>query len=694
MRILIAEDDAISRRLLTRALTDLGHEVASAEDGAAALEEFLARSVAVVISDWMMPKLDGLGLCQGIRAASRPDYTHFILLTARADRDSYRAAMEAGVDDFLAKPLDREELAIKLRVTERVVRQRQAAEERVRMLARFPEDNHNPVLQVNAQGKILYANAASAAILADWRSPVGQCVPAKLCALIHSIFTSGHREECEVTSGERIFSFAANAVYRGESTYLYGHDITARKDAEKELIRLKNQAVELAIHDSLTGLPNRLLLKDRLAQSLAQCARDQRKLALLMVDLDNFKTINDSLGHAVGDRVLVQVGAVLRETVRASDTVCRWGGDEMVVVLNDLADRDIVPGLCRKLAAVTQERSAASGLTTPVTLSIGYAVFPDDATEPELLMQQADHALYQAKEDGRNCFREFKGFDQEDGGERKPDLLLRLGTAVEQGGIEVYYQPLVDSASGLPVGMEALARWNDAKYGWVPPDEFIPLAEDKGLINRLGARVIELSLDQLRACRAAGQEITVSINLARAQLLNPDLPRVLLDAVRARGLAPETIILEVTERQSLFEHRVSHQNMEALAAAGFRLSLDDFGSGYSSLDLVGELPFRELKIHRGLVRRIETPKGRRIVQAIVEMTKSLNLVTVAEGVETEAMVTILREIGVNKIQGYFYARPMAPAALPAYFNQFDGKTWRTAGRSVLPTGATTRPVDY
>src|SRR5258706_5924797 len=347
-----------------------------------------------------MRKVDGIELCRRIRQAGTDQYTFFIILTAKNTHADYLQAMKADVDDFLQKPVDAEELGIRLGVAERIIRQREDAERRIRLLARFPADNPNPVLQVDRDFRIRYANVASLTLLTQWGCQVPGPAPEKLRELADLLFRTGQRQEVEISGAERIFSFSATSASPDGVTYLYGHDITDRKRAENELILLKDQAEENALHDQLTGLPNRRLLSDRLDQEATRALRLGHKLALVMGDIDHFKQINDGYGHNIGDEVLVTVSHCLRDQLRGGDTVCRWGGDELVLLLTDLREREDVGKICAKLTTAVKKQIADEGITAPVSLSLGSAGLPDYAREPALFIQQADHAAYLAKAGG------------------------------------------------------------------------------------------------------------------------------------------------------------------------------------------------------------------------------------------------------------------------------------------------------
>lgn len=667
LTILYAEDDSVSSKILGRTLQSLGYEAHGFVNGQEALEWFIVHQPPIIISDWMMPVLDGLGFCAKVRELNLPHYTYFVILTANAGASNYRKAMDSGVDDFLAKPFRRDDLYIRLRVAERIVRQREESDAKIQSLARFPADNPNPVLQADRAGRIVYANQASVELLKEWNAPVGEPLPPPLQHLLESRLLSGQNRESEMSCSDRVFAFATTSMSVGGDVYLYGHDITARKKAEAELIAMRNQAVALSLQDALTGIGNRVLFEQRLPEMLDAVRKNGRKLALLLIDIDNFKEINDSYGHKVGDQVIIHVGHTLQDRLKAKDCVCRWGGDEMVVMITDLPERQMMRSICERLMDAIKRCAIDSDLPTNITLSIGFAVYPDDSESAETLMQKADFALYQAKADGRDCWREYK--EEYHAIKSSQNLFQRLNTAIQENRLTAHFQPVWDAVSGKVAGVEALARWSDPDLGFVPPDQFIPLAENKGLIISLSQQVLSCSLRTMASWVKRGFDLSLSVNLSKRQLLEPNFITELRRQVDEAGLSHRRIIFEVTERQSILGHAIGRQRIQEMSAMGFRLSLDDFGSGYSSFDLVSELPFDELKIYSGLIKKMQTPRGKRIVQAIVEMGQTLNLSVVAEGVEQEEEVKTLQNMGIHKIQGYYYSKPLAEEALFEYLEK-------------------------
>jgi diguanylate cyclase (GGDEF)-like protein/PAS domain S-box-containing protein len=410
------------------------------------------------------------------------------------------------------------------------------------------------------------------------------------------------------------------------------------------------------LHDVLTGLPNRALLMDRFAQAVAHSNRTRGKLVVAFVDLDNFKQINDTHGHEVGDQYLIAVASRLGQAVRQSDTVARWGGDEMILLLSNIEEQDIRT-VCERLKdRVQKQLTLEDGCF--VTMSMGVAIYPDDAKDPDQLLQSADAALLLAKNRARNEVIIFGEFEELKSFREKTHIRALLTSAVTERRIEVHYQPIVEAKTGRTVGAEALARWHEEGHGWLPPSLFIPMAESMGLIENLGRQVLEQALRHMQRCQRHGYSFPFSVNLSLRQLLRSDFTRNMLELTKQCGVRPDHLILEMTESQALLGLASEARQMEQLSAAGFSLSLDDFGQGYSSLASLYDMPVRELKIDMKFMQHLHTKKGRRIVKAIVALSHTLGLETVAEGVDSEEQWTILKELGVQRLQGYLFSRPM------------------------------------
>ncbi len=440
-----------------------------------------------------------------------------------------------------------------------------------------------------------------------------------------------------------------NAILFFEGTVI---DITERKIYEAQI---RHQAT----HDALTGLPNRNLLHDRLQQAMAHAQRNGRIAAVAFIDLDQFKFINDSLGHQVGDELLKVVGQRLRACMRAADTVARQGGDEFVIVLANHKSSETVTDTVRRLIAVVSEPWFARGLELQVTCSVGVSVFPHDGRDAETLLRNADSAMYKAKELGRNTFQYFSAEMNRHATERL-ELLNSLRYALSNNEFLLQYQPKVDLASGRVIGAEALIRWHSAARGMVPPAAFIPLAEESGLIIAIGEWVLRTACAQNMAWRRAGlPAIPISVNLSPRQLARDDIVELVAQVLQSCGLEPCYLELEITENVVMRDVDKSLATLIRLKELGVKISIDDFGTGYSSLNYLKRFPVDTLKIDRSFVNDIATDAGdAAIVKAVISLAHILNLNVVAEGVETQEQRRFLMENDCDQVQGYYFGRPM------------------------------------
>ena len=423
----------------------------------------------------------------------------------------------------------------------------------------------------------------------------------------------------------------------------------------------------LAYHDVLTGLPNQLLAKDRVQQAIAYADRSSARLALLFLDLDNFKSINDSLGHRVGDALLKVVAQRLASCVRDTDTISRQGGDEFLVALPDVRDVDDIAAFAEKLLEKLSASFDIEGHELSTSASIGIALYPDDSGEFDALLKKADTALFEAKAAGRNTYRFFA---ERMNAEASEYLRMRNGLrrALADGEFVLHYQPQVDLASGAVVGAEALIRWQHPELGLVPPGRFIPVAEDSGLIVPIGEWVLREACWQAAAWRAGGlPRLTVAVNLSAIQFKRGDIEKTVADAIAAAGIEADLLELELTESILIRDTDAALATVRRLKALGVQLSIDDFGTGYSSLSYLKRLNVDKLKIDQSFVRDLASdPDDEAIVHAVIELARSLKLRTIAEGVEHEQGVSWLRLYGCDQAQGYHFARPMPAAEFERY----------------------------
>jgi diguanylate cyclase (GGDEF)-like protein len=447
-------------------------------------------------------------------------------------------------------------------------------------------------------------------------------------------------------------------------------DITDRKQAEEALRSSEAQMAHLATHDFLTGLPNRMLLNDRIAQSIELARRNGRKVAVLFLDMDGFKHINDSLGHPTGDMLIQVIGKRLLDCIRASDTVSRQGGDEFIVLLPDVDHpQDTAAAAKRMLEAVAGVHSIFQH-NLQITCCIGASVYPDDGHDAETLIKNADTALYQAKEDGHSSYQLFDSTMNVRAVERQ-FIEQNLRRALAQHEFELHYQPIIDLKTRAITGAEALIRWNHPTRGLISPAQFISIAEDSGLILPIGTWVIEEACRQVRDWVNAGlPKLTMSVNVSGLQIQGGNFVESLSSILLDIGLDPRVLELEVTESLLMKRPEIAAAILRAVREKGVRVAIDDFGTGYSSLSYLTRLPLDTLKIDQSFVRQITTtPHETSIVTAIIGMGQSLKLRVVAEGVETAEEFAFLLAHNCDEAQGFYFSRPLPSAEFVKLFHE-------------------------
>lgn len=438
------------------------------------------------------------------------------------------------------------------------------------------------------------------------------------------------------------------------------HFVSSGKDIT-ERMRAQEQLQYLAYHDVLTDLPNRTLFMDRLSQAITHAAREGRLLALLFMDLDNFKVINDSLGHPAGDQLLQELAKRLRSGLREGDTVARLSGDEFAVLLEDLASAEDVAPIARKILDHICAPFMTEGRELIATTSIGIALFPDDGTEPAVLLKNADIAMYRAKDKGRNNYR-FYTRDMNAAAEERLLVENELRRALERGEFFLAYQPQVTIDGRRVIGVEALIRWRHSRRGVVAPADFVPVLEETGLIVAVGEWVLRRACRQLRASREGGLAVPrVAVNIAPRQLAEPGFPELVQRVLAECGVSSDALELEITESSLMEDESGAVDVLHALSEAGIRITMDDFGTGYSSLSYLRRFPISSLKIDREFVRDVPRDMAdSELARAIIAMARSMNLPVVAEGVESEEQLRFLQQYGCSAIQGYLIARPVPP----------------------------------
>lgn len=563
------------------------------------------------------------------------------------------------------------------------VTQRRVAEDALRETERrfrsLFEHATEGIFQTTPEGRYLAANPALAGIY-GYTSP--EELIAGLSDIRQQLYVDPERRR-EFERLMREYGYTRNfesAVFRRDGAVIWiSENARAVRDERGQVQFYEGTVVEIterkryqeelefqASHDSLTGLPNRSLLVDRLTQTLHAARRDQRVVAVVFVDLDHFKLINDSLGHHVGDRLLLDMAARLRACLRGEDTVARHGGDEFVMILPDQADEAGVSVILRRLLDSISQPWAAEHGEYSISCSIGVSLFPRDGDSAEQLLKCADAAMYKAKDIGRNTFHFFTP-ELDAAVSDRLEVANDLRRGLERGEFVLHYQPRVDIASGRIVGAEALIRWNRPDAGLVSPGKFIPVAEETGLIVPIGAWALREACIRNRAWQALGlPPLVISVNLSPIQFRRAGLVRQVAEILAETGLEARWLELELTESFIMQDAERINRAMGELKALGVEIAVDDFGTGYSSLSYLKRFPVDRLKIDKSFVQDVtHDPDDAAIARAIISLGHSLNLRVVAEGVETAEQMDFVRQHGCDEIQGYFFSRPLDAEAFEA-----------------------------
>ncbi len=682
--ILVIDDDLTTQVLAKRSLENAGFRTLLASNGREGLELFEQSSPDLILLDVEMPEMDGFTACKKLRAMQQGKNTPILMITGLDDIDSIQNAYSIGATDFATKPVNWTIMVY-----------------RVRYLLRA-----SIVFKALEASKVRLAKAQKIAKMGNWDWDIRnnkiywsdqiyqifQINPNRVQFNRDVFFEKIHPDDREYLNETFLIELenrtSSNCEYRivledGKICYMHHQaQITVNSDniplrysgtiqdiSERKLTEEKIR--HLAYYDSLTGLLNRVSFQERLECALSLAKRNKRKMAILYLDLDNFKRINDTLGHDSGDSLLKIVAEHLVESTRASDViarietdaieadVARLGGDEFTILLSEITQTEDAGLVAQRILNLLSEPIQLDGHKVFATPSIGISVFPADGNHSTTLLKNADTAMYQAKQSGKGNFQYYVESMNADSLARL-DLESDLRQALKNEEFALHYQPILDCQTSNIIGTESLLRWNSKKHGLVAPDEFIPLVEGNGMIFEIGKWVLRNACMQNKAWQEAGyQPIQVAVNLSSLQFRHADLLDTIEQALQESQMGPEYLVLELTEGMVMHNSEQTIKTLQKLKLTGVGISIDDFGTGYSSLSYLKRFPLNTLKIDKSFISGLPNDKDdAAITTAVIAMAHSLNLRIIAEGVEKTAQADFLKTLGCDAVQGYLYGKPM------------------------------------
>ncbi|MBW3510765.1 bifunctional diguanylate cyclase/phosphodiesterase [Janthinobacterium sp. NKUCC06_STL] len=677
--VLVADDDPVMRLLMRQMLTQVGLDVIEAEDGVQALASYKHSGPDLVMLDVDMPAMDGFAVCREIRHQEVGGTVPIIMVTGGDELEAVTRAYEVGATDFISKPINWPILGHRvlyvLRASDAIARLRIADAHNRAVLAAIPDT----FFRLNREGFYLdyeqgHDASAGFSITDCVGSHIRDVLPPEIATRLldqaHAVLATQHIGSVDytLTHEDSTRHFEARLVATGADEVLgLVRDISERKRTEEQIRRL-------AYCDSLTGIPNRQAFLETLERELLRSKEYDKKFAVLFMDLDAFKRINDTLGHDVGDHLLKVVSERLRETIRPSDLVlraehefeavfggsnlARLGGDEFTILIPDLERVEDALNVAHRVKEAMRRPFMIEGHEIFVTASIGISLYPEDGEDCNSLLKYADTAMYHAKNCGKNNAKLYSSsLTMEIMSHVKMEVGLRK--ALQNNELYLLYQPQIDVPSTQIVGVEALIRWRHPERGIISPTEFIPLAEETGLIVPIGEWVLRTACNQAKAWQNdGGRAIRMAVNLSAKQFKDENLMQIVLSALADTGLDARLLELELTEGTLMDDARATMVTLEQLRGIGVYLSIDDFGTGYSSMNYLKRFDVRALKIDKSFIAGLpQDTENAAITRAIIAMAHGLKMVVVAEGVETDEQLLMLEEYGCDMAQGYFLGHP-------------------------------------
>jgi diguanylate cyclase (GGDEF)-like protein/PAS domain S-box-containing protein len=696
--VLLIDDDVGLRDLARHVLEAQDFLVITADSGRQGLRLFDERKPDIVMLDVMMPDQDGFDVCTELRSLPKGKHTPILMVTSLDDVESINRAYDAGATDFVTKPLNWPLLSHRLRYMLRAShamkdleksRENLADAQRLAGLSSWEWDLEKNIVYWSKE--IYHAFGMSEESVDSSSESFWNLIHPDDRDAVKNAFVAAIKAEKPYNQDYRIVlpNGATQIIHvQGRTEYNdEGHALRMRGTIQDitERKRTEEQIRHLAFYDSLTSLPNRMLFKEQLSQALQSARREDRYVGILFLDLDNFKRVNDTLGHTIGDLLLQDVGARLAQCVRGEDSVARnpvqpqssvarLGGDEFTVLLGRIAQTQDAAKVAQRILDSLAAPILVGGHELFVSASLGIAIYPFDGEEIETLLKNADAAMYHAKSDGRGRYHFYSPSMNATALEK---LLLErnLRKALERQEFVLYFQPMVHGTTGQVIGNEALLRWQHPERGLIQPNDFIPLAEETGLIAPIGEWVIEAACKQNYEWQQAGlPAVPVTVNLSGLQFHDPQLAMKVTEILKRTGLDPCYLMLELTESMLMQDSERNVSTLHELRRLGVRMAIDDFGTGFSSLNYLKRFPVDHLKIDQSFVRDVTNDHGNAaIAMAIIALARSLKLGVVAEGVETLEERDFLRANGSPDMQGFLFCQPQPAEAIAALWRLHSGQ---------------------